>query len=137
MKECLKNRRETSGTYYGLVVTKYNQHMMWTVLILCLYIIVDRHTQVKIQTVWHGRSVDGRMVASSFAFSASSSPSGFLLGQIDPEDIGTVIDRNVGKYSPNDRPSHPRRLVSNQDHCENVKCCIVAGHQSPFVTSLT
>lgn len=118
------------------MVIKYNPYVMWTVLILCLCILVDRHTQVKIQAVWHASSVDGRVVASSFAFSASNSPSGFLLEQIDPEDRGTAIDRNIGKYSPSDRPSNPRRLVSNQDRCENLKCCIVVGHQSPFVTSL-
>ena len=103
---------------------------MWTVLILCLCILVDSHTRVKIQAVWHASSVDGRVFSSSFAISASSNPSGFLLGQIDPED---EVDRNVGMYSPKDRPSN---LVPNQDRCENLKRSIVSGHQSPFVTSL-
>jgi hypothetical protein len=68
------------------VATKYNQYVMWTMLILYLYILVDGHTQVKIQAVWHASSVNGRVVASSFALSASSNPSVFLLGQLDPED---------------------------------------------------
>jgi hypothetical protein len=95
---------------------------------LCLYILVDRENQVKIQAVWHARIVDGRVVAFSFAFSESNNPSGFLLGQLDPENRDTVIDRNVGKYSPNEKPSHKRRLVSNQDRYKNLKCWIVVGH---------
>lgn len=30
---------------------------------------------------------------------------------LDPEDIGTMIRRNVGKYSPNETASHLRRLA--------------------------
>jgi hypothetical protein len=31
---------------------------------------------------------------------------------LDPEDVGTILLRNVGKYSPNDTASRPRRLQS-------------------------
>lgn len=30
---------------------------------------------------------------------------------LDPEDIGTMIRRNVGKYTPNDTATHPRTLT--------------------------
>jgi hypothetical protein len=30
---------------------------------------------------------------------------------LDPEDIGSMIRRNVTKNSPNDTAPHPRRLV--------------------------
>jgi len=31
---------------------------------------------------------------------------------LDSEDVGNVLLRNVGKYSPNDTASRPRRLQS-------------------------
>lgn len=33
---------------------------------------------------------------------------------LDSEDVGNVLLRNVGKYSPNDTASQPRRIYSSQ-----------------------
>jgi len=39
----------------------------------------------------------------------------------DPEDGGTIVRRNVGKYLSDGRAQHMKRLETSVTPCENLK----------------